>query len=90
LKDLENISRKIEQMSREMQMGFQHMELRLNAVTEKVSMLAVPQNPRLGFRQPYATGQYYDISDARQNHEDHIYFLAKINKYNDDKYDDII
>ena len=39
-KDLENMSRKIEQMLREMQMGFQHAELRLNAVTEKVGMLA--------------------------------------------------
>jgi hypothetical protein len=39
-KDLENMSRKIEQMSREMQTGFQHAELRLNAVTEKVGMLA--------------------------------------------------
>src|SRR5882762_492695 len=39
-KDLENMSRKIEQMAKEMHMGFQHAELRLNAVTEKVGMLA--------------------------------------------------
>src|ERR1700729_79502 len=31
---------KIEKMAREMQMGFQHAELRLSAVTEKVGMLA--------------------------------------------------
>jgi hypothetical protein len=34
------MSRKIEQMSREMQMGFQHAEQRLTAVTEKVGTLA--------------------------------------------------
>src|ERR1700683_5292390 len=39
LKDLGNMSRKIEQMAKEMQMGFQHAELRLNAVTEKMGML---------------------------------------------------
>ena len=44
LKDLENMSRKIEQMAREMQMGFQHAELRLNAVTEKVGTLAESVN----------------------------------------------
>src|SRR5882762_272102 len=39
-KDLENMKMKIEKMAREMQMGFQHAEQRLSAVTEKVGMLA--------------------------------------------------
>ena len=39
-KDLENMNRRIEQMSREMQMGFQHADQRLTAVTEKVGLLA--------------------------------------------------
>jgi hypothetical protein len=40
LKGLEMMSRKIEQMSREMQMGFQHVEQHLTAVTKKVGTLA--------------------------------------------------
>ena len=39
-KDLENMNRRIEQMAREMQMGFQHADQRLTAVTEKVGLLA--------------------------------------------------
>ena len=39
-KDLENMNMKIEKMMREMQMGFQHAEQRLSAVTKKVGMLA--------------------------------------------------
>jgi hypothetical protein len=39
-KDLENMSRRIEQMAKDMQMGFLHAEQRLTVVTEKVGMLA--------------------------------------------------
>jgi hypothetical protein len=39
-KDLENMNRRIEQMAREMQMGFQHTDQRLTVVSEKVSSLA--------------------------------------------------
>ena len=39
-KDLENMSRKMEQMVRDTQIGFQHAEQKLNAITEKVGTLA--------------------------------------------------
>ena len=39
-KDLENINMKIEQMAREMHLGFQHAEQHLTVVSEKVGVLA--------------------------------------------------
>ena len=38
-KDLENINRRIEQMAREMHMGFQHAEQSLTVVSKKVGVL---------------------------------------------------
>src|SRR5882762_5316210 len=43
-KDLENINRKIEQMAREMHVGFQHAEQRLTVISEKVGVLAESVN----------------------------------------------